>query len=89
MADNVPLPHAEYTSPGDLANVWNVFRAGGLVRCGKDSAHLALTVNAAVGAYRFVCTHCGASSPWFAASGDGLRSRGYSEEPGPIPPDDD
>lgn len=36
---------------------------------------LALSVDAAVGTYRFVCTACGLASTWFEAAPAGLRLR--------------
>jgi hypothetical protein len=60
----------------DLKAVWSHFRAGHTVFCPEDRAPLALAVDAATGTYRFVCTECGASSPWFECGPNGLRVRG-------------
>lgn len=65
-----PLSGAE-----DLRSVWDEFRAGGVVACPRDGAPLALAVDASAGAYRFVCTRCGTSSPWFESDARGIRIR--------------
>jgi hypothetical protein len=76
------MPDAETPSDGarpplgsaeELARVWETFRSGGVVRCPADGSPLALSVDAAVGTYRFVCTACGLASAWFEAGPAGLR----------------
>ncbi len=58
-----------------LGVLWDEFRAGNVVFCEKDGGPLALTVDASANAYRFVCTSCGNSSPWFESGTGGLRIR--------------
>ncbi len=57
----------------ELGSVWDRFRAGGVVACPRDGAPMALAVDAAAGAYRFVCTSCGTASPWFESGPNGLK----------------
>lgn len=56
----------------ELATAWNAWNACDTVLCKGDGAPIALTVDATVATYRFVCTHCGNSSPWFEATSSGL-----------------
>ena len=63
----------------DLTVTWERFRAGGAAPCARGDATMALAVDAAAGAYRFVCTACGRASPWFESGVDGLKSRGGVE----------
>ena len=67
-------------SPTEVQLLWDMFRAGGVTLCPVDRAALALGVDAAAGAYRFVCTRCGASSPWFESGPTGIRIRGLSDQ---------
>jgi hypothetical protein len=67
-----PLDDAEI-----LDGIWERFREGQVVLCPSDAAPMALSVDASVGVYRFVCTRCGVGSAWFEAGTDGLRPRGY------------
>lgn len=60
--------------------LWDLFRAGGVVSCPVDQAGLALSVDAAANAYRFVCTRCGAASPWFESGPTGIQVRGQSPD---------
>jgi len=78
------MPDAEKPSDGprpplsfadELAETWEAFRSGAVVPCPADGAPLALSVDAAVGTYRFVCTRCGLASAWFEAGPAGLRLR--------------
>lgn len=78
------MPDAEKPSDGarpplssadELSRAWETFRSGGVVRCPADGSPLALSVDAAVGTYRLVCTLCGLASPWFEAGPAGLRLR--------------
>jgi hypothetical protein len=89
------MPEAE-RPPGDayaplsddeLRGAWDLFRTGAPVPCPHDGAPLALAVDASAGVYRFVCTGCGASSPWFESTPQGLRLRGTSHS-GPAPAED-
>ena len=68
-----PLDDAEV-----LEGIWERFRAGGSVPCPNDAAPFALSVDASVGVYRFVCTRCGLASPWFEAGPSGMRLRGQT-----------
>lgn len=63
--------------------LWDMFRAGGSVRCPSDAGSLALSVDGS-SAYRLVCTQCGTASSWFEAAPAGLRDRAT-----PPPADDD
>jgi hypothetical protein len=74
-ADATPRKAAQLASIEELGSVWDGFRSGSVVHCGKDDAPLALAVDAAAGAYRFVCTQCGNASPWFESSPNGIRVR--------------
>jgi hypothetical protein len=67
----------------ELAGAWEYFRAGAIVACAQDNAPLALSVDASAGAYRFVCTQCGASSFWFESGPDGVRIHRHSTPPPP------
>ena len=58
-----------------LAKAWAQWRACDVVICVADGAPVALNVDATVATYRFVCTECGNSSPWFEASADGVQAR--------------
>ncbi|MEI7891936.1 MAG: hypothetical protein WCI05_02530 [Myxococcales bacterium] len=58
-----------------LAEAWELFREGGAVQCPEDGGAVALAVDAAAGVYRFVCTGCGAPSPWFEQNPGGMRVR--------------
>ncbi|HEY8042569.1 MAG TPA: hypothetical protein VIF15_22360 [Polyangiaceae bacterium] len=81
MADSSKPPDAAYAplgSPEELRGVWDRFRAGEVVPCPADGAPLALAVDAAAGAYRFVCTKCGVASSWFESGPSGIHIRGYS-----------
>jgi len=68
-----PLDDAEV-----LEGIWNRFREGAVVPCPVDAGPLALSVDASVGVYRFVCVRCGIGSSWFEAGPDGMRLRGQA-----------
>ncbi|HXN30351.1 MAG TPA: hypothetical protein VN894_00760 [Polyangiaceae bacterium] len=74
-------PQAPLCATDELVAAWDHFRAGDVVPCPLDRAHLALAVDAAAGVYRFVCTQCGAASPWFESGPTGIRLRGPSADP--------
>jgi hypothetical protein len=74
---------APFAATEELRAAWDRFRAGDVVPCPLDRAHLALAVDASTGVYRFVCTQCGAASPWFESGPTGLRLRGHSADPLP------
>ena len=83
MADAREPAKPSKASLGSLEEVqlvWDLFRAGGIVTCPLDQAGLALSVDAAAGAYRFVCTRCGAASPWFESRPTGIHARGQSPD---------
>ncbi|HEY1692346.1 MAG TPA: hypothetical protein VGG39_09295 [Polyangiaceae bacterium] len=69
-----PLGTAE-----ELGPVWDRFRKGGAVDCPNDAGPMALSVDAAAGVYRLVCTNCGFASPWFESGPGGIRMRGQSQ----------
>ena len=67
------------------ARLWEAFRAGKAAECPNDAWPLALSVDAS-SAYRFVCTRCGTSSPWFESGANGVQLRSI---PPPADPDYD
>jgi hypothetical protein len=74
MADAAPPPEsspAPLSSMQELVDAWSRFRAGEVVPCPNDRASLALSVDASVGIYRFVCTTCGTASSWFESGPTG------------------
>ncbi len=80
---NAPPLHGPRTPLGatnELRAAWDRFRTGAVVPCPIDGSHLALSVDASAGAYRFVCTQCGAASPWFESTVNGIRLREHSAE---------
>jgi hypothetical protein len=70
-------------STDEVRIAWDEFRAGAVVRCARDGAHVALAVDATAGAYRFVCTRCGAASFWFEPEPQGIRFRTLIPTRGP------
>jgi hypothetical protein len=64
------------------AALWETYRTGKPAQCPNDAWPLALSVDGA-SAYRFVCTNCGTSSPWFEAGTNGIQLRSIP----PPPPD--
>jgi hypothetical protein len=85
MVDAAKPPDASRPPLGsadDIREVWDRFRAGGVVPCPTDSSPLALAVDGTMGVYRFVCTRCGLASPWFESGPGGLRVRSH---PTPTP----
>ncbi len=67
------------------AILWDAYRGGKPALCPNDAWPLALSVDAG-STYRFVCTHCGTSSPWFEAGVSGVQLRSM---PPPADPDYD
>ena len=65
------------------ATLWDAYRGGKPAECPNDAWPLALSVDAA-SSYRFVCTRCGTSSPWFEAGANGIQLRSI---PPPADPD--
>jgi hypothetical protein len=88
MADAAPPPEgssAPLSSVNELVDAWKRFRAGEVVACPTDGASLALSVDASVGAYRFVCTTCGTASSWFESGPTGtLEVRPLVAPPAPL-----
>lgn len=82
MSDAAKPPDASPAPLGtadELKDVWDRFRGGDVVACPSDGAPMALSVDAAAGVYRLVCTRCGLASPWFESGPSGLRIRGSSQ----------
>ena len=81
MPDATPpdVLRAPLGTAGELPDVWTRFRAGEMVPCPVDAGALALAVDGAAGAYRFVCVQCGLASLWFEASPNGMHLRGSSQ----------
>jgi hypothetical protein len=80
MVDRGRTPQGQKV--GDLsqdatAALWDKYRGGQPAECPNDAWPLALSVDA-MSAYRFVCTHCGTSSPWFEAGQSGIQVRNPS-----------
>ena len=74
----------------EVKEAWDRFRAGGSVLCPRDGVTHALTVDAAVGLYRLVCTECGTATPWFEATPEGMALRsGPTTDPPPMGNEDD
>lgn len=64
----------------ELRACWSRFRSGDPVPCPSDRAPLALAVDASAGTYRFVCTDCGAASPWFESGPAGMLLRAHPDD---------
>jgi hypothetical protein len=81
MADAKPpaVPHVPLGTVEEVKEIWDRFRSGASVACPADGVAMALAVDAAVGVYRFVCTQCGLSSPWFESGPGGMHLRGYAQ----------
>jgi hypothetical protein len=88
MADAAKPPDvpAPLGTADDLKEVWERFRKGGMVSCPSDKGPMALSVDAAAGIYRLVCTNCGLASPWFESGPAGIRIRGQSQPSLPVRP---
>jgi hypothetical protein len=71
-----------------LSRVWDHFRGGGAAVCPRRDASMALAVDAAANAYRFVCTDCGLASPWFESTSEGMKLRGGLESVAPPLPEE-
>jgi len=80
MADTPPpaVPPVPLGTKEELKDVWERYRRGASVPCPADGVAMALAVDAAAGAYRFVCTQCGVSSAWFECGPRGVLVRGHS-----------
>jgi hypothetical protein len=74
-AKSPDVPRAPLGTVEDLKEAWDRFRAGAVVYCPVDGAPLALAVDGAAAAYRFVCTRCGIASPWFDSGPNGMHVR--------------
>jgi hypothetical protein len=80
MADALPpvVQPVPLGTKEELKDVWERFRKGASVPCPSDGVAMALAVDAAAGAYRFVCSQCGVASAWFEAGPHGIVVRGHS-----------
>jgi len=79
-----PDVNPESLSEEHVSLLWDEFRAGRAVACPRGDDVMAVAVDASTGTYRFVCVHCGHSTPWFdSKAGVGLRLRGQSSSPPP------
>jgi hypothetical protein len=80
MADSPPpaAPSVPLGTKEELRDVWERFRQGESIPCPADAIPMALAVDAAANAYRFVCTQCGVSSAWFESGPHGIVVRGHS-----------
>ena len=86
MGDHGSMPQGRQQrdlSQEATASLWELYRGGKPAACPNDAWPLALSVDAS-SSYRFVCTHCGTSSPWFEAGTNGIQLRSI-----PPPPDPD
>jgi len=85
MADTKPpaAPSVPLSTAAELGDVWTRFRGGAMVYCPVDNGPLALAVDGAAGAYRFVCTDCGLASPWFEAGPLGMNVRWHMQPGAP------
>jgi hypothetical protein len=59
----------------EVTRLWEEFKDGGIARCPRDSAPLALAVDGAAKSYRLVCTRCGNASLWFEIGSAGIHFR--------------
>ena len=73
-------PKNSLSSVECLTTAWSEFRAGNRAGCPACSDALALAVDSAGGAYRFVCASCGHASAWFEATQDGVRVRDFAQQ---------
>jgi len=82
--DSGQPPAQRAMSDADVAKLWDQFKSGGVARCPRDEAPLALAVDGASKSYRLVCTRCGNASLWFdiAPTGIHVRSGDESQNPG-------
>ncbi len=71
----LPEPPAPFSTAAEVSGAWASFRGGATVRCPVDDGPVALSVDGAAGSYRFVCTSCGISTPWFESGPLGLNVR--------------
>ena len=79
---------SQLSSASELGKVWDAFCEGRVVACARDAGSMALSVDAAAGVYRFVCTSCGYASPWFESTEDGVRTRNaFPEATAPLSED--
>ena len=75
-------------SDAEVAKLWEQFKSGGVARCPRDEAPLALAVDGAAKSYRLVCTRCGNASLWFDIAASGIRVRSGDEAANPGMSDD-
>lgn len=83
-APKTPEGTPSLTSSEEVKAVWDRFRSGAAAPCPTGNGLMALSVDAGAGAYRLVCTTCGAASPWFESGPGGVRLRGQSQPSLPV-----
>jgi hypothetical protein len=87
MSDAAKPPEgtpAPLSTADDVKESWDRFRSGAMVSCPSDAGPMALSVDAAIGVYRLVCTNCGLATPWFESGPGGVRLRGQSQPSMPV-----
>jgi hypothetical protein len=74
-----------------LVAAWAAFRACDVAYCPRDRGPMALCVDGAAAAYRFVCVPCGFASSWFESGPQGMKMRGLGpvSEPSAPPSSDE
>jgi hypothetical protein len=70
-ADTARRPISEQ----ELGPLWDLFRTGKPVLCPREGGPVAVAVDSTAHAYRMICVHCGAATPWFESSLSGVRVR--------------
>ncbi len=73
-------PKKSLASVDALSTAWSDFRAGNRAVCPACTDSLALAVDSAGNAYRFVCASCGHASAWFESSQEGVRVRDFAQQ---------
>jgi hypothetical protein len=77
MGDQATLPPGAASAAFSVEQttaLFRIYREGGVTPCPRCTVHVALSIDSA-NSYRFVCTGCGASSPWFQAGPEGITPR--------------
>ena len=74
-----------------LLAAWSSFCKGDVAQCPRDRGPMALCVDGAAAAYRFVCVPCGFASSWFESGPQGMKLRGLGpvSEPSAPPSSDE
>jgi hypothetical protein len=73
--DSGGTPGSRTIEDREVAKLWEQFKSGGVARCPRDEAPMALAVDGAAKSYRLVCTRCGNASVWFEIGGAGINLR--------------